>query len=57
MSKEYSDVWFLLGEHAPKPKFENVKKETAYGTSCGEKIIKFASKNSVKLDEKSTSDF
>ena len=31
--------------------------EILFYLSCGEKIIKLASKNSVKLDEKSANDF
>ena len=58
------------GEHAQKPKFHKILRSVQFLASftsfyfeilsylaCGEKIIRLASKNSVKLDQKSASDF
>ena len=58
------------GEHAQKPKLHKALGSVQFLASftsfyfeilsylaCGEKIIRLASKNSVKLDEKSASDF
>ena len=70
MSKEYSDIWGGE-EHAQKPKFrdcpffseKNCTQHFAWFDTVlsylasGENIIKLASKNSVKLGEKSTSNF
>ena len=64
-------LFFLQGEHAQKPKFGyKVLRSVQFLTSfisfyfeilsyleCGEKIIRLASKNSVKLNEKSASDY
>ena len=68
-----SGDFFWGGEHAQKPKFRTVHTvfysvqflasfisfyfEILSYFACGEKIIRLASKNSVKLGEKSTSDF
>ena len=63
--------FFVRGEHAQKPKFgDKALRSVQFLASftsfyfeilshlaCGEKIIRLASKNSVKLDEKSASDF
>ena len=52
---------FVRGEHAQKPKFLvsfiSFYFEILSYIACGEKIIRLASKNSVKSDEKSASDF
>ena len=56
------------GEHAQKPNLEicsvqflasfiSFYVEIRSYLACGEKIIRLASKNSAKLDEKSASDF
>ena len=63
-----SSFSFFGGEHAQKPKcalrsvqflasFISFYFEILSYLACGEKIIRLASKNSVKLGEKSTSDF
>ena len=68
MPEQYLEVWFFLcaGEHAQKPKFRSVQFLASFISfyfeilsylACDEKIIRLASKNNVKLDEKSTSDF
>ena len=72
-SKSVLFCLFVRGEHAQKPKFGELHKalrsvqflasftsfyfEILSYLACGEKIIRLASKNSVKLDEKSASDF
>ena len=58
---------FYLGEHAQKPKFGDKVQflesfisfyfEKLSYLACGEKIIRLAFKNSVKLGKKSASDF
>ena len=77
MPEQYLEVcfFFVRGEHAQQPKFEEKKLHKALGSvqflasftsfyfetlsylACFKKIIRLASKNSVKLDEKSASDF
>ena len=63
-------VCLCWGEHAQKPKLHKALRSVQFLASftsfyfeilsylaCGEKIIRLASKNSVKLDQKSASDF
>ena len=72
MSKQHLDVFFFGGgEHAQKPKFgdkairsvqflasfTSFYSEILSYLACGELIIRLASKNSVKLGEKSANDF